>query len=155
MIGGLSELLRYALERSGDSRVALEDEAAMLQRYLEIQRLRFADRLTVEIDVAPNARRAAFPVLLLQPLAENAIRHGIARSDAPGRVWVRAFRIGETLRVEMFNTGRLAANAEHGIGLTNTLARLEQLYGKQAQFELVEHEGGVLVRLTMPWSEAP
>jgi len=103
--------------------------------------------------VAPDARRAAIPVLLLQPLAENAIRHGIARSEAPGRVWARAFRVDAGLRIEMFNTGRLTANLEHGIGLTNTLARLEQLYGTHPQFELVEHDGGVLARLTIPWSE--
>ena len=155
MISGLSDLLRYALERAGDSRVALEDEAAMLQRYFEIQRLRFADRLTFEIDIAAAARRAAVPVLLLQPLAENAIRHGIARSEAPGRVGVRAFRLDGTLRIEMFNTGHLAANAVHGIGLANTLARLEQLHGTPPQFELIEHEGGVLVRLMIPWSEVP
>lgn len=154
MIAGLSDLLRYALERAGTTRVSLDEEIGMLRRYLEIQRLRFGERLSFDIDVAPDARRAAVPVLLLQPLAENAIRHGIERHEAAGRITVRAHRAGDTLRLEMFNTGRLSARVEPGIGLTNTLARLEQLYGERHRFDLAETEGGVTTVLTIPWSEA-
>jgi hypothetical protein len=154
MISGLSDLLRYALDRAGGPRVALEEEAAMLGRYLEIQRLRFADRLTYTIDVADDARGAAVPVLLLQPLAENAIRHGIARSDAPGRVSVAAARDGDMLRISVFNTGRVAEGAEHGIGLATTVARLAQLYGEGRWFELAPCDGGVLATVTLPWSVA-
>ena len=155
MIGGLSDLLRYALDRAGGTRVPLEEETAMLARYLEIQRLRFPDRLTSSIDVAPDAAGAAVPVLLLQPLAENAIRHGIARSEAPGRVTVRAFREGDSLRLEMFNSGRLDPAREHGIGLSTTIARLEQLYGARQSFSLRQEDGGVLASVTIPWSPAP
>jgi two-component system LytT family sensor kinase len=154
MIGGLSDLLRYALERAGDQRVALDDEVAMLRRYLEIQRLRFDDRLSYEIEIAPDSRRAAVPVLLLQPLAENAIRHGIAVRESPGRVDVRASRLDGTLRIEMSNSGRLPERLEPGIGLSNTRARLEQLYGAQHAFDLVEQDGVVTARITLPWSEA-
>ena len=153
MIGGLSDLLRYALDRAGDQRVALDDEIEMLRRYLEIQRLRFDDRLRFDIDVAPESRRAAVPVLLLQPLAENAIRHGIATVDAPGRVGVRALRLDGALRIEVTNSGRLPSRIEPGIGLSNTHARLEQLYGSAQHFELVEHDGVVTARITLPWSE--
>ena len=153
MIAGLSDLLRYALDRAGDQRVAVADEVEMLRRYLEIQRLRFADRLSFEIDVAREADRAAIPVLLLQPLAENAIRHGIARVAAPGSVRLRAFRDGDTLRIEMLNSGRLDRGAVHGIGLSNTVARLEQLYGREQRFELRQSEEGVLARVSIPWSE--
>jgi two-component system, LytTR family, sensor kinase len=153
MIAGLSDLLRYALDRAGNQRVTVEEEAEMLRRYLEIQRLRFADRLTFEIDVAAEARRAAVPVLLLQPLAENAIRHGIAQSAGPGRVTVRAFRQDGALRIEMFNSGRLVLPVERGIGLSNTVARLEQLYGDQQRFELRGSPEGVLAEVTIPWSE--
>jgi two-component system, LytTR family, sensor kinase len=153
MIAGLSDLLRYALDRAGDQRVALDDEAEMLRRYLEIQRLRFADRLTFEIDVARDVRRGAVPVLLLQPLAENAIRHGIATSAGPGRVRVRAFRDAGTLRIEITNSGRLPPRVERGIGLSNTVARLEQLYGNQQRFELHDSAEGVIATLTIPWSE--
>jgi two-component system LytT family sensor kinase len=152
MITGLSDLLRYALDRAGGARVALAEEAGMLARYLEIQRLRFPDRLTCTIDVAEGARRAAVPVLLLQPLAENAIRHGIAKSEAPGRVTMRAFREGESLRVEMFNTGRLDPEPGRGIGLSITIARLEELYGERQSFALRQEDGGVLAALSIPWS---
>jgi two-component system LytT family sensor kinase len=153
MIAGLSDLLRYALDRAGNQRVTVDEEAEMLRRYLEIQRLRFADRLTFDIDVALDARQAVVPVLLLQPLAENAIRHGIARSAGPGRVTVRAFRQDGALRIEMFNSGRLALPVERGIGLSNTVARLEQLYGSEQRFELRGSPEGVTAEVTIPWSE--
>jgi two-component system, LytTR family, sensor kinase len=153
MIAGLSDLLRYALDRAGSPRVTVGEEAEMLRRYLEIQRLRFSDRLTFEIDVAGDAQRAAMPVLLLQPLAENAIRHGIAGSAGPGRVAVRAFRQDGTLRIEMFNSGRLPARLVRGIGLSNTVARLEQLYGGDQRFELRGTPEGVVAEVTIPWTE--
>lgn len=153
MIGGLAELFRYALERTGGEKVAVDDEAEMLRRYLEIQRLRFPDRLTVEVEVADDARRGAIPVLLLQPLVENAVRHGIGATAAPGRIHVRAFRDGGKLRVEVRNTGRLPARVEQGIGLANTVARLEQLYGREQRFELAQAGDGVVASVTIPWTE--
>jgi hypothetical protein len=155
MIGGLSDLLRYALDRAGGQRTALEEEAAMAGRYLEIQRLRFPDRLSVEFDVAKDARRAAVPVLLLQPLVENAVRHGIARSDGPGRVAVRAERRGDDVTIEVWNSGRLDAARTNGIGLATTIERLAQSYGARARFELEPRDGGVLARVVLPWSELP
>jgi hypothetical protein len=154
MITGLSDLLRYTLDRAGRQQVPLEEEAAILRRYLDIQRIRFADRLAVTIDVAAEARTAAVPALILQPLAENAIRHGIARSAAAGRIDVRAFRRDGELTIEMFNSGSLAAANGDGIGLQNTVERLRQLYGAAQRFELRELGGGVLASLTIPWSEA-
>jgi two-component system LytT family sensor kinase len=153
MISGLADLFRYALDRAGGERVAVDDEAQMLRRYLEIQRLRFPDRLTYAVEVTEEARRAAIPVLLLQPLAENAVRHGIAPSAEGGRVHVRAFREGEQLRVEIVNTGRLPAHVDHGIGLANTVARLEQLYGADQAFELCQRGDAVVARLSIPWAE--
>jgi LytS/YehU family sensor histidine kinase len=154
MMGGLSDLLRYSLDRGGGSRVALEEEATMVERYLDIQRLRFADRLEVEIDVTADAARGAVPVLLLQPLAENAIQHGIATSHAPGLVRVRARRDGDDLEIELFNTGRLSPDARHRVGLSTTISRLHHLYGDRGRFELIEREGGVLARVRLPWSPA-
>lgn len=152
MIAGLSDLLRYALDRAGAPSVAVEEEADMLRRYLEIQRLRFADRLTFEIVVDADARRAAVPALLLQPLAENAIRHGIAESAGPGQVRVRVSRHDGRLRIEMFNSGRLAAHPPDGIGLTNTRARLRQLYGAAQSLELRGAPEGVMAEVTIPWT---
>jgi LytS/YehU family sensor histidine kinase len=125
----------------------------MLRRYLEIQRLRFPDRLTWTVEVAEDARRAAIPVLLLQPLAENAVRHGIAPTPAGGRIHVRAQREGDSLRVEIVNTGVLPARVEHGIGLGNTIARLEQLYGDGQHFDLRQRGDAVVATVTIPWAE--
>jgi hypothetical protein len=153
VVAGLADLLRYTLDHQGEQNVTLEQEAAMLGRYLEIQRTRFADRLQVSIDVAPDARRAAVPTLILQPLAENAIRHGIDRSAQPGRVEVRAFRRQESLQIEIFNTGSLGTPEGGGIGLRNTADRLRQLYGAAHRFELRQIADGVLASLCIPWSE--
>jgi two-component system, LytTR family, sensor kinase len=154
VIAGLSDLLRYTLDHAGAQRVPLEQEAEMLRRYLEIQQVRFADRLEVRIDVPEEVRRAAVPTLILQPLAENAIRHGLSLSAAAGIVDVRAFRENERLRIEMFNTGALAERSRDGIGLTNTRARLRQLYGDAQSFDLRQTDGGVLATISIPWSVA-
>jgi len=152
MVTGLSDLLRYALDRAGGPNVTVGDEVEMLRRYLEIQRTRFADRLTYAIDVAPEAERAAMPVLLLQPLAENAVHHGLAASAGPGHVDVRVARDGDALRIRVWNTGRLGAAREAGIGLTNIAARLRQLHGDRQALALREEASGVLAEVTLPWS---
>lgn len=155
MIAGLSDLLRYTLDRAGEQRVAVEEELHNAQRYLEIERVRFPDRLTFTIDAAEDALRAAVPTLLLQPLLENAIRHGIARVVAAGRVEVRVRRAGDALRIEVWNTGKLAADHRQGIGLRNTTARLRHLYRGAHAFELGPTDGGVLASLSLPFSEVP
>jgi hypothetical protein len=153
MIAGLSDLLRYTLDHAGAQRVALEEELAITRRYLEIERGRFPDRMAFEVEAAPEVRRAAVPTLLLQPLAENAIRHGIARVVAPGRIAIRAFREGERLRIDVFNTGALRPRREGGVGLRNTADRLRHMFGDAQSFELRAAEDGVVASLSMPWSE--
>jgi anti-sigma regulatory factor (Ser/Thr protein kinase) len=154
MIAGLSELLRYSLDHAGEQRVTLAEELAITERYLAIERLRFPDRMTFEIDAPAEVRGATVPTLLLQPLAENAVRHGIARLAAPGRVSIRVFRDGAQLRIEVFNTGALAANHRAGIGLRNTMDRLRHLYRGDHSFELRGEAGGVVAAIAIPWSEA-
>ena len=151
MISGLSELLRYTLDHAGEQHVALDEELAVLRRYLEIQRARFPDRMSFTIEASAEAGRGAVPTLLLQPLAENAVRHGIALSASPGVVNVRAFRSNGQLRIEVFNSGSLGDRSD-GIGLRNTLARLQHLYGKEGRFELASAPGGVLASVQIPWS---
>ncbi|HEX7419055.1 MAG TPA: histidine kinase [Thermoanaerobaculia bacterium] len=154
MIAGLSDLLRYTLDRSGAQHVTLDEESNTLRNYLEIQRVRFADRLAFDIDIADDVKRAEVPTLILQPLAENALRHGIARTAGEGRIAVRAFRERNFLHIEMFNTGTLDTDARLGIGLRNTIERLKQMYGDKHQFDLRTEGGGVLASLMIPWSEA-
>jgi LytS/YehU family sensor histidine kinase len=153
MMAGLSDLLRYTLDHAGSQRVPLEEEVGILRRYLEIQRARFPDRMSFAIDMDPATRRAAVPVLVLQPLAENAVRHGIAMTSAPGVVQVRSFRENGRLRIEMFNSGTLREHLERRIGLRNTVERLEQLYGADYRFDLGSANGGVMASLSIPWSE--
>jgi two-component system LytT family sensor kinase len=155
MLAGLSELLRYTLDHAGHQQVELDEEVAVLRRYLEIQRMRFADRMSFTIDVADDVARAAVPALLLQPLAENAVRHGIDRSAAPGLVEVRAFRDAGSLRIVIRNSGTLTAGAPPGIGLQNTRERLRHLYGTAAAFDLTGADGLVTASLAIPWSELP
>ncbi|MEO8704872.1 MAG: histidine kinase [Kofleriaceae bacterium] len=155
MIAGLSDLLRYSLDHAGKHLVPLDQEVAILERYLEIQSLRFSDRLAVTVDVPRELRSVRVPALLLQPLVENAVRHGIERVVEPGRIEVRAHRVGATLAIEIFNTGpALAERGEHGIGITNTRERLQQLYGGRYSFALRSERDGVVVKLSIPFDEA-
>jgi signal transduction histidine kinase len=153
MIAGLSDLLRYSLEHAGKHLVPLERELEILGRYLDIQRIRFPDRLTVAIDVPGELRRARVPALILQPLAENAIRHGIEPSAAPGVIELTARREGDLLCIELYNSGAALHAAQPGIGLDNTRARLAQLYGDRHSFALANQRGGVVARLTLPFQE--
>lgn len=157
MVVRLAELLRLSLENTGLQEVSLRQELEILDRYVEIEKVRFSDRLTVEFDVEPATLGAAVPNLILQPLVENAVRHGIAPRSAPGVIRVRARAQGGTLELWVSDDGvglgaRSPASLREGVGLSNTRARLAQLYGTRARFELVEPAaGGFEVRLTLPF----
>lgn len=152
MIAGLADLLRYSLDHAGRQRVPLVEEMEVLRRYLEIENMRFPDRMSFHLTLADDARRAAVPMLILQPLAENAVRHGIARSAAVGTIEVEARRSGERLQIRMRNSGALDAAAVEGIGLKNTRERLAHLYGEAAHFSVAAVDGGVLALLDLPWT---
>jgi two-component system LytT family sensor kinase len=148
MINGLADLLRYSLDHAGKP-TTLEQELAIAERYLEIQRARFSDRMTVTIDVTPEAKRMHLPAMLLQPLLENAVRHGIERSTGPSTITVTARERDGRLTLEVFNTGELGA-VESGIGIANTRARLEQIYGATHELELRGEPDGVVASLVIP-----
>jgi two-component system, LytTR family, sensor kinase len=152
MIAGLADLLRYSLDHAGRQRVPLEEEMEVLRRYLEIERARFPDRMSFRITLAEDARRAAVPMLILQPLAENAVRHGIARTASSGSIDIDARRVGERLQLRMRNSGTLDPAANDGIGLKNTRERLANLHGDAAHFSVTAVDGGVLAVLDLPWS---
>ena len=153
MIAGLSDLLRYSLDHAGGHAVPLGDELAIVGRYLEIQRLRFSDRLAVELDVPDDTRRALVPTLLLQPLAENAVRHGIEAAIAAGSISVRARREGDALVLIVANSGDIGHGSE-GIGIANTRARLQQLFGARQSFALESSGGNVVATIRLPFEEA-
>ncbi|MEO5625224.1 MAG: histidine kinase [Dokdonella sp.] len=155
MIAGLADLLRYSLDQAGRQRVPLAEEMAMVERYLEIERARFPDRMVFRVDIADGAGRAMVPSLILQPLVENAVRHGIASMAAAGTIDVEAGRVGDRLHVRLRNSGVLAAEPTEGIGLRNTHERLRTLYGDAAVFCLAASRDGVIATLDLPWDAAP
>src|SRR5438445_3771082 len=147
MITRLSDLMRYALESTDAQEVPLRQELDFLSRYLEIEQTRFGDRLNVQMDIAPDTLDALVPNLVLQPLVENAIRHGIEPRAKPGRIALRARRENEKLKLELRDNGVGLSpdrELEEGVGLSNTRARLRQLYGEQHRFELGHAPGGGL-----------
>ncbi|HEX6749924.1 MAG TPA: histidine kinase [Longimicrobium sp.] len=152
----LSRLLRRTLRRSDAQLVTLREELGFLARYLAIERVRYRERLRVRIAVAPAAREALVPHLVLQPLVENAIRHGLGPTRRPVTLTIRARLAGDgALCVEVRDTGAgLPAGwtrARAGIGLRNTAARLRQHYGAGASLRITSPEGGgVRVRLRIP-----
>jgi len=155
MTARLSDLLRLTLENIGVQEVPLAQELEFLERYLEIEKTRFSDRLVVRIDVAPETLDASTPYLILQPLVENAIRHGIAARSLPGCVIVRAARDGGMLVLEVKDDGpglRSAAASTNGLRISSTRERLEKLYGDAHTFEFSNAaEGGLRVKLTFPF----
>jgi len=154
MISRLSELLRAALENTETQEVSLRQELEFLKRYLEIEHVRFGSRLEVEVRAAPETLEARVPNLILQPLVENAIRHGIEPHARPGRIRLLARREADQLALEVHdNGGGLASPSPvDGVGLANTRARLRALYGEAHRFEFRSPpEGGLMVRLTLPF----
>ena len=155
MIARLSELLRMSLDYSGTQEVSLQEELAFLEPYVEIERIRLGERLTVEYDIQPGVLDACVPHMLLQPLVENAIRHGIAPRAQPGIIRIRARGRRDMLDIEVVDDGRgmpPGRSANGGVGLANTRARLEQLYGDDFNFEPRNGAGGGFrVALTIPY----
>ncbi|PYI83829.1 MAG: histidine kinase [Verrucomicrobia bacterium] len=158
MIARLSDLLRLALESTDEHEVPLRQELSFLDRYLEIEQTRFGDRLQVHKEIAPDTLDAVVPNLILQPLVENAIRHGIEPHARRGQIELCAKRENEMLRLEVSDNGAGIVptdSPEEGVGLSNTRARLQQLYGKKHQFELGPAAGGGLsVTLRFPFRMA-
>lgn len=155
MLIRLGELLRYALESTEEHEVPLRQELNFLDRYIEIEQTRFGDRLKVEKRIAAEALDALLPNLLLQPIIENAIRHGIEPHSRAGRIEISAARAGDSLQLEVQDNGKglpSGGELEEGIGLSNSRARLQQLYGVSSHFELQNAPGGGLtVKIMLPW----
>ena len=155
-IADLSDLLRSTLDRTAPE-TPLAGELAMLDRYLAIQKTRFGDRLTVAIDVDDGARHALVPVLLLQPIVENALLHGIERCPGPGRVAIRAHRRGTRLELSVVDSGPgpEKESPRDGIGLSVTRERLANLFGAEFELRLESAPGGgAEARISIPWRTA-
>jgi len=159
MLARLGDLLRLTLENSGAQQVTLQEELEFLRCYLEIEHVRFHDRLAVNMLIEPETLDARVPNLILQPIVENAIRHGIVSRIAPGEIEIRATRAGGVLQLRVKDNGPGLHGSEassgpikEGLGLANTRARLQQMYGAAHRFEMADApEGGLQVTLEMPF----
>jgi len=151
----LGDLLRLTLSRATTPQVSFRRELEILTLYLEIERTRFQDRLEIAYDVQPATLGALVPDLILQPLVENAIRHGVSPNAGTGRIEVRSRRDGDWLNVEIRDNGAGLARGPvgpDGIGLTTTRARLERLYGDQQELTLANlPEAGCVARIRIPF----
>ena len=155
MLLRLADLLRITLAEGNRQEVHLSEELDLLERYLDIQRARFEERLSILVDVEPAIRDALVPVLLLQPLVENAIRHGLDTNLGVGTVSITARRENDRIRLEVRDNGRglrpSSAGRRDGVGLANTRARLAHLYGERQTLDLVRPaEGGTAVLISLP-----
>ena len=159
MIARLSDLLRSTLEDGAQPERSLERELAFLSRYLDIMQVRFQGKLDVSVDVDPEARRALVPTLILQPLVENAVKHGVTSARGGSRIEVRARREGEYVVVTVRDTGPgpspEALVSSGGVGLANTEARLHQMYGETNALSLRPAEGGgAVAEIRIPFRDA-
>lgn len=156
MIARLSEFLRLTIEHDGAAEVTLRQELDFLERYLEIEKIRFEERLQIDFQIDPGALGARVPHLILQPLVENALRHGLARRVDGGLLRVACEKENGDLWMRVFDNGPGAdaddAGLEEGVGLSNTRRRLEQLYGAEQKLELANLEkGGFEVAIRIPY----
>ena len=157
MIAGLSDLLRRALESAEEQEVPLREELEFIELYLGIQRVRFADKLAVRMEIAPETLDAMVPNLILQPLVENAIRHGFSAEESAGLIAIEAYCDDQDLHITVRDDGPgLQAGwrmeQSEGIGLANTSERLKHLYGAAHRFDLYNGTtGGMIATITIPF----
>jgi signal transduction histidine kinase len=159
MISRLSDLLRLTFDRSGAAEIPLKEELEFLQKYLEIEQIRFQDRLSVDFDIDPEALDTEVPRMILQPLVENAIKHGISPRSGDGLVRISAKREDQGIAIEVRDNGvglntHARARFNDGVGLSNTRARLECLYGGAHRLDFAEGESGLAVRMLIPMHRA-
>jgi len=155
----LNKILRTTLQRRSPEKVPFREELQLVESYLAIQKVRFAERITIEISATPEARRGLVPCFLLQPLVENAVRHGIERKKEGGLIQMKAERLDDRLWMQVRNNGNGvgATRADsHGIGLNNIRERLAFFYPGAHRFEIeTPSNGGYQVTIQIPFEEAP
>lgn len=157
MLARLGDLLRFSLDESTDQEITLEREVELIRLYLEIMEVRFQGRLETRLTIDPEVKRALVPTLVLQPLVENAFKHGVSMIEETGRVTLDARREGAELVLTVTDNGPgpSSPNAS-GEGLANTRKRLQELYGGEQQFDLVEaSDGGALAIVRLPFHTTP
>jgi len=161
MIARLGDFLRLTVDNSDQQLVTLKEETEFLRCYLDIEQVRFGDRLTVTFELEPQTLSAQVPHLILQPVVENAIQHAIAPRSTRGHINIEAKRLNSLLRVAISDNGPgISSNAnlpwKQGVGLTNVRTRLQQIYGPDFRFELMNTKGGgVTAFMEIPFEREP
>ena len=155
MIGRLGDFLRLTLQNSGAQEIQLQKEIDFLKQYLEIEQLRFQDRLHADFEIDPDTLNALVPNLILQPIVENAVRHGISAIVGQGTIRITAKRYNSKLQIMVMDNGPGYQEMKRGIGITSTTNRLKQLYGDHGRFYIAHRpEGGIVVTLEMPFHQS-
>lgn len=159
MVSKLSEFLRFSLDNEPIKRITLDKEIEALMLYLDIEKVRFEDRLNVQVNISDEAKKGLVPSLLLQPLIENSIKYAVAKLEAGGEITIHAGVRGQMLDIqikdngpEAFDSAKNQNRIREGVGLKNTEERLRALYGKQYSFTLEPNEPtGCVVSISIPW----
>jgi LytS/YehU family sensor histidine kinase len=160
IVSGLSDLLRSTLTREGEQFVTLDDELDLLSKYLNIEKVRFKDKLQIHFEIDPECRDILVPNLILQPIVENAFKHGVSKRIEGSELRVEAKMVLNHLHISILNRGPLLPEGWHlngnkGIGLSNTVSRLQQLYGSESDFNISNFNNiGVRVELYSPVKHA-
>lgn len=161
MISALSELLRLTLKSPHRQEVTLAEELQFLDRYLQIEQIRFGARLRMDKRIEPSVLDAVVPILILQPLVENAVKHGVESRLDPGVIRIEVEHVGSCLRLQVSDNGKGCATGPNGeviegVGLTNTRSRLKELYGADGALELrSDRNQGFSAEITIPWRSKP
>lgn len=156
MISKISDLLRNSLSGQKAQLIALKDELAILKAYLEIEQIRFEDHLSIKLEADPSTENTLIPQLLLQPIIENAFKHGISKNLGPSELVIKTSLIKDKLHLTVYNTGPRLPDSwrlkgQQGIGLSNTIKRLSALYdGDNYGFSLQNKDDGVIARISLP-----
>jgi LytS/YehU family sensor histidine kinase len=154
-LSAFSDLLRAVLDDMQSQEVTLERELTFVRLYLAIEQMRFCDRLQVRVEVEPDLLDAAVPHMGLQPVVENAVRHGIGCRVGGGAIDIRAARVGSRLHIGVRDTGvgvrARPSGGGHGLGLANLRERLKQLHGSEAELRIECSETGAAVEMILPW----
>ncbi|MGH9856750.1 MAG: sensor histidine kinase, partial [Acidobacteriota bacterium] len=158
MVRKLTNFLHMTLESSGSQEVTLEKELDFLNYYLQIEQIRFQDRLAIEMKIDPSTLDARVPNLIMQPIVENAIRHGVATRSAHGHIQISSRKQNGVIQLQVQDNGpgldSLNGEIREGVGLSNTRLRLQQIYGDAYRFDLINSpEGGVLATVELPYQK--
>jgi sensor histidine kinase YesM len=155
MITSLAEMFRFSLRKNTGQFVTLEEEIGFLKKYLAIESVRFGDRLTIDWQIDPDSKSAKVPSFILQPIVENAFKHGLSHSQGNVSLRISSKTLEDLISLEIFNSGpnlpeNWELNKEKGIGISNTIDRLMKLYENKFRFIINQKEDGISMELRIP-----